>query len=134
MIESGSISGNPAHALGEGSGNYVVLRLSKSRFAFYEHLRTGSVAVRPGERVRVGQVIGALGSIGDTTGPHLHLHVADCASPLACEGMPFAISGMTELGRYNRLSDLGTSPSSPPARGKLAAEWPGYNVVVDFPG
>ena len=132
MIESGSISGNPPHALGEGSGNYVVLRLSKNRFAFYEHLRTGSVAVQPGDRVHEGQVIGALGSTGDTTGPHLHLHVADCPSPLACEGVPFAIRGMTELGRYGRISDLGMRPPSPSAKGPLAAEWPGYNVVVNF--
>jgi murein DD-endopeptidase len=134
MAEATSIAGNPAHPLGEGGGNYVVLRLTPNRFAFYEHLRPGSITVRAGERVRAGQPIGALGFTGDTTGPHLHLHVADCASPLGCEGVPFTIRNMTEVGRYVSLATLGTQRwQDRNARGSLGPEWPGYNVVVRFP-
>lgn len=133
MTESGSITGNPAHPLGEGAGNFVVLRLSADRYAFYEHLKPGSVRVRPGERVRAGQVIGRLGFTGDSTGPHLHMHVADCASPLGCEGVPFTVRGMTGRGRYANLSTLGTRRWVGPAQGAMPPEWPGPNVVVQFP-
>jgi murein DD-endopeptidase MepM/ murein hydrolase activator NlpD len=133
MQEAGSITGNPAHALGEGSGNYVVLRVARDRYAFYEHLQPGSLLVRVGDHVRVGQQIGAVGFTGDTTGPHLHLHVADCSSPLACEGVPFLMTGMTDVGRYRSLSDLGvTRWQDDQARGRLSPEWPGYNVVMRF--
>lgn len=132
MAESASIKANKAHALGEGAGNYVALEIAPKRYAFYEHLRPGSVRVRVGERVRKGEVIGALGFSGDTTGPHLHLHVADCADPLACEGMPFEVEGMTELGRYDDLSTLGSKPWRAAERGQLAPEWPGSNIVVRF--
>lgn len=112
----------------------MVLRLSRNRYAFYEHLRPGSIPVRAGDRVRAGQAIGAVGFTGDTTGPHLHMHVADCASPLACEGLPFTVSGMTELGTYRSLPDLGVRRwHADDARGRLAPEWPSYNVVIAFP-
>jgi murein DD-endopeptidase MepM/ murein hydrolase activator NlpD len=45
-------------------------------------MKSGSICVGAGEGVHTGQVIGDLGFSGDTTAPHLHLHVADGANPL----------------------------------------------------
>ena len=49
-------------------GNHVVLDLGGGRYAFYAHLRKGSVAVHPGDRVRRGQVLAKVGNTGNT--PH----------------------------------------------------------------
>src|SRR5690606_25712205 len=76
MPESETLSGRSRNALADASGNYVALDLGNGRHAFYEHLEPGSVRVAPGQRVRRGEVIAALGFTGDTTGPHLHFHVA----------------------------------------------------------
>jgi murein DD-endopeptidase len=73
----------------KGSGNYVALDIGKGCYVFYEHLKPGSVTVKPGQRVKKGERIAALGFTGSTTGPHLHLHVADRNSPLGAEGLPF---------------------------------------------
>lgn len=53
-----------------------MLDLGDNRHAFYGHLLPGSLRVKPGDRVRRGQVIGRLGNSGNSTGPHLHFHNA----------------------------------------------------------
>jgi murein DD-endopeptidase MepM/ murein hydrolase activator NlpD len=42
----------------------------------YAHLSGFARSVAPGRRVRQGDVIGAVGSTGLSTGPHLHYEVA----------------------------------------------------------
>jgi murein DD-endopeptidase MepM/ murein hydrolase activator NlpD len=51
-------------------GNAVVLDHGHGVFTGYWHLET--LGVKAGERVSPGQVIGAVGSTGLSTGPHLH--------------------------------------------------------------
>jgi murein DD-endopeptidase MepM/ murein hydrolase activator NlpD len=135
VAESSSVSNNPKHALGYGSGNYVALNLGFGRYAFYEHLRTGSIRVRMGQHVHLGQVIGALGFSGDTTGPHLHLHVADGANPMEAEGLPFVLDHYTEIGRYDDIGGLGRNKWKPLLTNVTPhskADWPGSNIVVRF--
>jgi murein DD-endopeptidase MepM/ murein hydrolase activator NlpD len=72
-------------------GNFVVLDLGGNRYAFYAHLQPGSLKVKPGDRVRRGQVLGLVGNSGNSTEPHLHFHVSDGPDSLASEGLPYAI-------------------------------------------
>jgi murein DD-endopeptidase MepM/ murein hydrolase activator NlpD len=82
------------------------------------------------------QVIGALGFSGDTTGPHLHLHVADSVDTLASEGLPFVITGYEGLGRYRNIGQLGRGPweGAESVAHRRTQEWPAYNVVIRFDG
>jgi hypothetical protein len=53
------------------SGNFICLDLGDGRFAFYEHLKMGSLHVKPGDRVTRGQVFASLGNTGSSSaGPH----------------------------------------------------------------
>jgi murein DD-endopeptidase len=129
------VSANSKHAENLAAGNYVSLDLGGGRFAIYEHLIPGSLRLKPGDPVRKGQVIGQLGFSGDSTGPHLHLHVADAARPLLGEGVGYGFEAFALLGRYEDLGRLGSSPWTPlagldPARRN---ELPASNVVVRFP-
>jgi hypothetical protein len=58
------------------TGNAVWLDLGENRFAFYAHLRPGSIRVHEGDVVHRGDVLGSLGNSGNSTAPHLHFHVA----------------------------------------------------------
>jgi hypothetical protein len=79
-------------------GNHVILDLGNDVFVLYAHLKPGSVAVQPGERVRRGQGIGQLGNTGNTSAPHLHLHLM--AGPtLGSDGLPYTIDAFEVAGQ-----------------------------------
>lgn len=135
MPESDSIHHNPKHGPEKASGNVVMLALPDGRFAVYEHLKPGSVAVKAGQTVRRGQVIGALGFSGDSTGPHLHFHVADRPSIIEAEGQPFELERFSLLGHMD-IANLGKAPWDPRAEALQEVrtnEWPAYNAVLRLP-
>ena len=43
--------------------------------SLYAHMLDGSIAVAPGQQVKRGEVLGLVGSTGESTGAHLHLGV-----------------------------------------------------------
>jgi murein DD-endopeptidase MepM/ murein hydrolase activator NlpD len=136
MPEAARVSANPRHALQDEAGNYVALRLDEGRYAFYEHLRPGSVTVEPGQRVQRGDVLGELGFTGASTGPHLHFHVADGPSTIGAEGRPFVLGSFELIGRYADPSRLGKGRWSPRREDQAmqrSSEWPAENAVVRFP-
>ncbi|WP_237166435.1 M23 family metallopeptidase [Mycolicibacterium hippocampi] len=73
-------------------GNHVVQDLGDGNYAFYAHLQTGTVQVKPGDQLAAGQVIGSLGNSGNTDAPHLHFHVMNSPDPLRSDGLPFVLS------------------------------------------
>lgn len=108
--ESSTVSGHVNPSPEDATGNYVSIKIGEGRVAFYEHLQPGSIKVRPGQKVRKGEVIGALGFTGQTTGPHLHFHVANADSPLGAEGVPFVFEKFV-------LADLRTIAGERPVAG-----------------
>src|SRR5262249_22429272 len=56
-----------------GFGNFVCISHGYGVVTHYGHLQ--GFAVRPGQRVHRGDVIGFAGSTGRSTGPHLHYEV-----------------------------------------------------------
>lgn len=136
MTESPTVSGNPKHELADDAGNFVAIRLDDGRYAFYEHLRPGSIAVHPGQRIRRGDVLAQLGFTGASTGPHLHFHVSDGPSRIESEGRPFTLAGFDLLGSYGDLGGLGKAgwtPRRAQEDERRVDEWPAENVVVRFP-
>lgn len=139
MSESASTSmtGRPRNPLQNASGNFVVLDLGSGRYAFYEHLKPGSLRVRAGDRVVTGQVIGSLGYTGDSTGPHLHFHVADAPSPLAAEGLPYLIRHFEVLGDYETMAAFASGRPWKPALqqpDRRSMQFPSADDVIRFTG
>src|SRR6185295_17077144 len=77
--------GTPILAAGEGVveragpfssfGNYVRIRHGNGYETAYAHMSRFARGLRPGMRVRQGQIIGYVGTTGRSTGPHLHYEV-----------------------------------------------------------
>ncbi len=55
---------------GNGYGNYIIINHGGGRTTLYAHM--SGFAISNGQSVTQGQVIGYVGSTGNSTGPHLH--------------------------------------------------------------
>ncbi len=82
-VDYGAPSGTPVRAVGDGVvefagqqngyGNVLEIKHSNQRSTLYAHL--SRIDVRKGQHVEQGQRVGAVGSTGWATGPHLHFEV-----------------------------------------------------------
>jgi murein DD-endopeptidase MepM/ murein hydrolase activator NlpD len=59
----------------QGYGNFVVIDHNIDYITLYAHLT--EVLVKEGDIVAQGQIIGTIGSTGNSTGPHLHFEIRD---------------------------------------------------------
>jgi murein DD-endopeptidase MepM/ murein hydrolase activator NlpD len=60
-------------------GNCVVIEHRTNEFSVLAHFQRGSVAVKAGDRVQRGQLLGKCGNSGNSSEPHLHYHLQDSA-------------------------------------------------------
>ncbi len=56
-------------------GNHVVIQVADDAYLFIAHLQAGSLLVAEGDTVVAGQEIGRVGNSGNTTEPHIHIHL-----------------------------------------------------------
>lgn len=119
-------------------GNHVVVDIGQGRFAFYAHLKTGSVRAKVGDRVRTGQVLGLLGNTGNTDSPYLHFHVMDSPSPLQSNGLPYTFTRFKARGIV--IDQVALLAGGDPLIDPNRWDGPHRNVlardyqIVDFPG
>jgi murein DD-endopeptidase MepM/ murein hydrolase activator NlpD len=61
------------YTINKGAGRYVTLQHENGYSTRYTHLHT--LAVKQGDLVKAGEIIGTVGTTGLSTGPHLHFEV-----------------------------------------------------------
>lgn len=72
---------NPFNA----TGNSVVIKVADSEYITYAHFKTYSIKVKPGEKVKKGQLIGFCGNSGNSSEPHLHFQMQ--TTPIMANGI-----------------------------------------------
>ena len=58
-----------------GGGNCVKIKHNSTYETIYAHMKNFARGIKEGSRVKQGQIIGYVGSTGNSTGPHLHYEV-----------------------------------------------------------
>lgn len=70
--QGGTVIPNTLGETGYGP-NLVLVKMANGLIQLFGHL--SSASVKPGDTVQAGQIIGTVGSAGNSTGPHLHYGV-----------------------------------------------------------
>ncbi|SFI64085.1 murein hydrolase activator EnvC family protein [Thermoflavimicrobium dichotomicum] len=65
-----------------GFGYLIIVDHGNGLATWYGHMYASGVYVSPGQKVRAGQTIGAVGNNGQSTGPHLHFEVRKNNTPV----------------------------------------------------
>jgi murein DD-endopeptidase MepM/ murein hydrolase activator NlpD len=111
-VDYAAPTGTPAQTVGDGVvefagvqggfGNVVIVRHGNNHSTVYAHL--SRIQVRKGQSVQKGQTIGAVGSTGWSTGPHLHFefrvngtHVDPQKVIQQAQSVPLSPSAMTRF-------------------------------------
>lgn len=84
-VDYAAPTGTPVRTIGDGTvefageqrgyGNVIYIKHRSNQMTVYAHL--SRIGVRTGQRVSQGDFIGAVGTTGASTGPHLHLEFRD---------------------------------------------------------
>jgi murein DD-endopeptidase MepM/ murein hydrolase activator NlpD len=99
-------TGTPVHAAaagkislagdGQGYGNLVVISHPGGLETRYAHLNKFAPAAKAGNVVQAGEVIGYVGTTGNSTGPHLHFETRQSGEPV--DPMPLLSGGQVVAG------------------------------------
>lgn len=138
-VDFGAGHGTPILAAGDGVvvkasrwggyGNYVQIRHSGGWETGYAHVSRYAKGIKPGAKVRQGQVIAYVGSTGLSTGPHLHYEVwqrGKRVNPVGVKVPQGTVLAGAELARFKaqkeRIHRLLANSGSEPSQQFAAAE------------
>jgi murein DD-endopeptidase MepM/ murein hydrolase activator NlpD len=116
-IDFSSPTGTPIYATGDGRvskpkdglagyGKTVVIDHGYGYKSLYAHM--SKIAVKPGQRVTRGQIIGYVGNTGISTGPHLHYEVRKNDEPVNPVHFFFQDLSPEE---YNQVLEIASRPN-----------------------
>ncbi len=117
-IDFGAGTGTPIVAAGDGVvvqagrwggyGNWLRIRHSGGWDTGYGHISRYASGIRPGMRVRQGQVVAYVGATGLATGPHLHYEVwrdGQRVNPIGAAVPQGTVLAGAELARFRERKD-----------------------------
>jgi hypothetical protein len=114
-------------------GNNVIVEIAPNVFAWYAHLRQGSLAVKVGDAVKVGAPIAKLGNTGPSEGPHLHLGLIDKPDPIAGRSLPFVFDSFNLVGAIDFDASKGDRLVIKPDSRQVRFAYPLYGGIQNYP-
>jgi Peptidase family M23 len=124
-------------------GNHVIVKIRPGVYLLYGHLKPGSVRVKKGAKVKLGERLGLIGTSGNSTTPHLHFQVITTPTFFPTDSTPFVFTHFDRVGRVTErlwddnlgLAATGTLPyAAAPGRTARTNEMPLDREVDVFRG
>lgn len=86
----GAVDHAPYYEGKHEAGNFVIVEHAPGEYTEFRHLKSGSVAVKVGDRVRRGQLVARCGNSGNSNTPHIHVGLLGSVDPIATRPMKFS--------------------------------------------
>src|SRR5215470_15190452 len=114
-------------------GNNVIVEIAPNVFAWYAHLRRGSLTVKSGDAVKAGAPIAKLGNSGPSEGPHLHFGLLNKPDPIAGRSLPFVFDSFSSDGAIDFDTSKGDRLVIRPDARQVRSAYPLYGGILDYP-
>ena len=88
-----------------GGGNCIKIKHNSTYSTVYAHLSKFARGIKPGVRVKQGQIIGFVGSTGKSTGPHLHYEVIENGKKINSQTLKLP-SGKILKGKERKIFEI----------------------------
>jgi murein DD-endopeptidase MepM/ murein hydrolase activator NlpD len=88
-----------------GGGNCIKIKHNSTYQTIYAHISKFAAEIRTGIRVKQGQIIGYVGSTGNSTGPHLHYEVVENGKKINSQKLKLP-SGKVLKGKNRKLFEI----------------------------
>lgn len=92
-FEDGTVTGVQKTGVQYGTGCYVRIKHDNGYYTLYHHLKTNSICVNVGDRVKKGQKLGIIGTTGQSTGVHLHFQIDKGSSSTSINPYDYLFNG-----------------------------------------
>lgn len=114
-------------------GNNLILEIAPNVFAWYAHLRQGSITVKVGDAVMAGAPIAKLGNTGPSEGPHLHLGLINKPDAIAGRSLPFVFDSFTLVGAIDFDASKGDRLVIMADSRQVRFAYPLYGGIQNYP-
>lgn len=114
-------------------GNNVIFEIAPNVFAWYAHLRQGSLTVKVGDAVVAGAPIAKLGNSGPSEGPHLHFGLIDKPDAIAGRSLPFVFDSFTLVGAIDFDASKGDRLVIMSDARQVRFAYPLYGGIQNYP-
>ena len=104
----------PPPPIGQTVGNHVTVQIGRGLYVLYAHMDPHSVKVHIGDKVARGQLLGLIGTSGNSSTPHLHFQIMTTPEFFPTDSVPYVFDQFRLLGRVpDRIWDdnLGLQPT-----------------------
>ena len=88
-----------------GGGNCIKIKHNSTYQTIYAHMSRFANGMKPGKRIKQGQIIGYVGSTGKSTGPHLHYEVIENGKKINSQKLKLP-SGKILKGQERKLFEV----------------------------